>query len=130
MPLLSISNAIPTCGWLVLVVALNACDTPFTNRQTSADWDRCQQYNSGNATSAVDACTRLLRADDERLVRHVHAYNWRAHALMDLGEWERAKADFRKVIELEPSYIFAAQRIRHIEELQDYDLRNGVPMQK
>src|SRR5215510_7066633 len=124
------SKAISIRGCLVFVVALSACDSPSINQQTSADWDRCQQYNDGNPASAVDACTRLLQADDDRLVRRVYAYNWRAHALMDLGEWERAKADFRKVIESEPSYTFAAQRIRHIEELQEYALRTSAPAQK
>jgi tetratricopeptide (TPR) repeat protein len=117
-------------GWLVLVVALSACDGPSINKQAAADRDRCQQYDEGNATSAVDACTRLLHADDDRLVRHVHAYSWRAQALMDLSEWERAKADFRKVLDLEPTYTFAAQRIRHIEALQEYELRTGSPAQK
>lgn len=116
--------------WLVFVVALSACNDPSIDQQQSADWDRCQQYNDGNPASAVDACTHLLQADDDRPVRRVHAYNWRAHALMDLGEWERAKADFRKVIELEPSNTFAAQRIRRIEELQEYELRISAPVQK
>jgi hypothetical protein len=49
---------------------------------------------------------------------------------MDLSEWERAKADFRKVLDLEPTYTFAAQRIRHIEALQEYELRTGSPAQK
>jgi tetratricopeptide (TPR) repeat protein len=117
-------------GLLVLTVVFSACDDPSINHQTSADWDRCQQYSDGNPASAVDACTRLLQADDDHLVRRVNAYNWRAHALMDLGEWERAKADFRKVIDLEPSYTFAAQRIQHIEDLQEYGLRIGAPVQK
>jgi predicted RNA polymerase sigma factor len=115
---------------LVLVVALSACDEPSINKQTVADRDRCQQYDGGNAASAVDACTRLLQADDDRLVRHVHAYSWRAQALMDLNEWERAKADFRKVLDLESTNTFAAQRIRHIEALQDYEQRTGSPAQK
>ena len=114
-------------GWLVLVLALAACDPPAAERQTEADRDRCQQYDGSDAATAVAACTRLLQADDERLVRRVHAYNWRAQAFMDLNEWDRAKADFGKVLDLDPGNAFAAQRIRHIEALQDYERRTGSP---
>jgi len=113
--------------WFFLVLALAACDDASSNKQTDADRDRCQQYNGGDVASAVAACTRLLQADDVRLVRHVHAYNWRAQAFMELNEWERAKADFRKVLELDPSNTFAAQRIPYIEALQEFELHTGLP---
>jgi hypothetical protein len=69
----------------------------------------------------------LLQADDEHLVRHVHAYSWRAQTLIELQEWERAKADFRKVPDLDPVNRFAADRIRWIEELEEFELRARTP---
>jgi Tfp pilus assembly protein PilF len=96
---------------LVLVLAIAACDSPG-KKQTAADRDRCQQYHALDAVAAVGACTRLLQANDDRLVRHDVARYWRALAFMELQEWEEAKADFRKV--LNPG---VAGRIRHIEEL-------------
>jgi hypothetical protein len=112
---------------LILALLLAACDAQSANKQTDADRDRCQQYNGGHVATAVAACTRLLQAHDGALVRHVHAYRWRAQAFIDLQEWERAKADFRKVLDLDPGDKFAAERIKWIEELQEYELRTGRP---
>ena len=111
-------------GLALLLLALAACEKP-TNKQTDKDRDRCQQYDGSSAAVAVDTCTRLLQADDARLVRHVHAYSWRAQAFTELQQWDRAKADFRKVLELEPSYALATREIRRIEELREYELRTG-----
>jgi tetratricopeptide (TPR) repeat protein len=118
---------VPMRRCLVLVLLLAACGESSGNTQTAADRDHCLQYDIADAASAVDACTRLLQAPDARLLGHEHAYRWRALAFMDLREWERAKADFQKLLELDPSNTFAADRLRYIEALQSYELRTGSP---
>jgi hypothetical protein len=69
---------------LILALLLVACDRQSPNAQTDADRDRCQQYGGGDIASAVAARTRLLQANEEHLVRHVHAYSWRAQAFIGL----------------------------------------------
>jgi Tfp pilus assembly protein PilF len=105
----------------VLLLALAACEDPNIKKQTDADRDRCQQYHGSDAAAAIDACTHLVQADDDRLVRYLHAYSWRAQAFMELQQWEPARADFRKVLDLDPGNAFATRKIRQ----QEYELRTG-----
>jgi tetratricopeptide (TPR) repeat protein len=68
---------------------------------------------------ALTACSRLISAKDERLLKHSSAYYNRGIAFEELQEFGHARLDFEKALELKPDERWARQRLDDLEDKLD-----------
>ena len=101
---------------LSLVLLLGGgCDETPENMQRSRDKHDCG-HSEDDPLTGIAACTRLLVALDERLMKAHEAYYNRGLAFAANGEHRHAQVDYETVLRLVPSHRFAKLRL---EELKD-----------
>lgn len=103
-----------TCLFLFALLA-NGCDEANDNLQRKADQRDCS-HSENDPLAGILACTRLLNALDDRLMKESTAYYNRGLAFAAIGEWRHAQVDYERVLALNPSDKFAKMRLDEMKE--------------
>jgi tetratricopeptide (TPR) repeat protein len=108
---------------LVFAAMMAALPATAARAQLSQAWQLCEGYRL-NPTSEqmLKSCTEIIEASRETPQRLAIAYFWRAVASRNLGNLQRAIADFTEAVRLDPKYLGAYFWIgKLLIEAGDYD---------
>ena len=101
-------------GVLLVATTLASCGEVDEFAQSPADQHDCRHVDS-DPLKAIAACSRLIYANDERLMTEASARYHRGLAFEHYRDWQHAKEDYRQALKLNPSDSFAQQRLADME---------------
>jgi lipoprotein NlpI len=110
----------PTRRWrfpilLVVVLSCTACDDGETATQKGVDRQACLGSEL-RPVDALTACSRFISTTNENAMPLSSAYYNRGVAFSELQEFQHARLDLEKSLDLEPKNHWARQRLQDIEQ--------------
>ncbi len=122
-----LKSALQIIGLLILTLILTACGGLQPGPDTAQKYhdqgmlDLTTLGRGGKPAQAVEYFSQAIQAEPN----FAKSYNARGVAYVLLGEYDKARADFKKTLEIEPTDVQARENLNHLDA-GEYDQVTAV----